>query len=58
MVNHDLLQACQDALHYDRRQVRAFAERYTWAAVTAQFVQALRLIRTRQPQAAVPIACA
>lgn len=44
VLREDLKQACIAALQCDRSKVRAFAERYTWAAATAQFVQALQPI--------------
>ena len=44
VIDTDLKAACLAALRCDRTRVRAFAERYTWAAATRQFEQAqLRL---------------
>jgi glycosyltransferase involved in cell wall biosynthesis len=48
-LHRDLKTACLVALHGSKRPaVRAFAERYTWAAATQQFVQALRPISRSQ----------
>lgn len=44
VIDTDLKAACLAALRCDRTRVRAFAERYTWAAATRQFEQALRPI--------------
>lgn len=55
VIDPDLRRACLAALECDRRRVRAFAERYTWAAATRQFEQALQPIapglRTRSGSA-------
>jgi len=45
VLSHDLRQACLDALQCDRAAVHAFAQRYSWAAATLQFEQALRPIK-------------
>ncbi|WP_410497950.1 glycosyltransferase family 4 protein [Chitinibacter sp. S2-10] len=37
-LNEDLHEACMGALQLDRDEVRRFAERYSWAAATRQFV--------------------
>ncbi len=50
VLNTDLRSACLKALDCDREQVRRFAERYTWAAASRQFVDAL------QPIAEKPVA--
>lgn len=42
VLNHDLRQACLDALQCDRQAAHAFAQRYSWAAATRQFEAALR----------------
>ena len=42
ILDHDLRQACLDALTLDRATVRRFAERYSWSAATQQFFDALR----------------
>jgi hypothetical protein len=44
VIDADLRRACLAALDCDRRRVRAFAERYTWAAATRQFERALQPI--------------
>ena len=40
-LNNDLRAACMEALEIDRTEVRRFAERYSWAAATQQFVENL-----------------
>ncbi|WP_035052671.1 glycosyltransferase family 4 protein [Andreprevotia chitinilytica] len=40
-LKHDLQQACLDALKLDRSEVRRFAERYSWAAASQQFLNHL-----------------
>jgi glycosyltransferase involved in cell wall biosynthesis len=42
MLDNDLEQACFDALHLDRAQVRAHALGFSWEAATRQFLQNLR----------------
>lgn len=48
-LNHDLRQACLDALHCDRQAVHAFAQRYSWAAATRQFEAALQPFKQVSP---------
>ncbi|WP_028452066.1 glycosyltransferase family 4 protein [Chitinilyticum aquatile] len=40
-LKEDLREACLDALKLDRSEVRRFAERYSWAAATRQFLSHL-----------------
>lgn len=47
IIDHDLRQACLDALTLDRATVRRFAERYSWSAATQQFFDALRPLPAR-----------
>lgn len=49
VLNDDLREACLAALHCDRAQVHAFAQRYSWAVATRQFEAALQPFSTLTP---------
>ncbi|TAK91751.1 MAG: glycosyltransferase family 1 protein [Burkholderiaceae bacterium] len=47
-LNHNLHQACLDALKIPRSRVRAYAEKFSWRAATEQFYAYLQPLRNNQ----------